>query len=44
MYNIFLQIDSARWCLPSSSGNIKYAGLEQFVLILFFLGIGFFIL
>jgi len=40
MRNIFLQLDSSRWCLPSSSGEIKYAGEEQLLLILFFVGVG----
>ncbi|MCB9426505.1 MAG: 4Fe-4S binding protein [Flavobacteriales bacterium] len=41
MRSVLLQLDTARWCLPSSSENIKYAGIEQFILILFFVVIGF---
>ncbi len=38
---MFLQID-VRWCLPSSSEDIKFAGFEQFAVILFFLLVGIF--
>lgn len=41
MLNFLLQID-AKWCLPSSSENIKYAAYEQLGLLLFFLGVGVF--
>ncbi len=40
MFNQILQID-ATWCLPSASGVVKYAGIEQLVLLLFFVFVGF---
>jgi len=39
LHSLYLQID-ARWCLPSTSGDIKFAGFEQLALMLFFLAIG----
>ena len=40
MFSDLLQID-ATWCLPSATGDVKYAGIEQLTLLLFYLVVGY---